>query len=150
MRATNVSLNASVSPAVEDRCVRWTTYSNLHAWFVSIKAFLIEFGFATIGSGGRLVFLEAMLRRIANVDKTEVSLDSSKTDDPKFDAFADVQSKNDYSTTQLTMMGYKGELLRAQYHETKSERCGLLHWSRLHILASAKRLSREKVLCDGG
>jgi hypothetical protein len=40
-------------------------------------------------------------------------------DDPNFDAFADVQSQNDYSTTQLTMMGYKGEMLRAQYHEDK-------------------------------
>ena len=29
MRTTNVSLNASVSPAVEDRRVRWTTHSNL-------------------------------------------------------------------------------------------------------------------------
>jgi hypothetical protein len=79
MRATNVSLNASVSPTVEDRRVRWTTYSNLHAWFVSFKAFIIEFGFATIGSNGRLVISEAMLRRIANTDKTEVSLDGSKT-----------------------------------------------------------------------
>ena len=46
MRAANVLLNASVSPGVEDRSVRWTTYSNLHAWFVSFKAFLVEFGFA--------------------------------------------------------------------------------------------------------
>jgi hypothetical protein len=56
--ATNVSLNASVAPAVEERCIRWTTYSNLHAWFVSFKAFLIEFDFAMIGSNGELVFLE--------------------------------------------------------------------------------------------
>jgi hypothetical protein len=40
-------------------------------------------------------------------------------DDPNFDAFLDVQSQNDYSTTQLTMMGYKGEMLRAQYCEDK-------------------------------
>ena len=44
LQATNVLLNASVSPAVKDRCVRWMTYSNLHAWFVSFKAFLIELG----------------------------------------------------------------------------------------------------------
>ena len=79
IRATNVSLNASVSPAVKDRRVRWTTYSDLHAWFVIFKAFLIEFGFATIGSNGRLVISEAMLCRIANTDETEVSLDGSKT-----------------------------------------------------------------------
>jgi hypothetical protein len=81
MRAMNVSLNASVSPTVEDRRVRWTTYSNLHAWFVSFKAFLIEFGFATIGGNSMLVISEAMLRRIANVDEMEVSLDGSKTND---------------------------------------------------------------------
>ena len=39
--------------------------------------------------------------------------------DPNFDAFVDVQSQNDCSTTQLTMMGYNGEMLRAQYHEDK-------------------------------
>jgi hypothetical protein len=51
-------LNASVAPAVEERRIRWTTYSNLHAWFVSFKVFLIEFGFAKIESNGELVFLE--------------------------------------------------------------------------------------------
>jgi hypothetical protein len=39
--------------------------------------------------------------------------------DPNFDAFLDVQSQNNYSTTQLTMMGYKGEMLRAQYLEDR-------------------------------
>jgi hypothetical protein len=58
IRATNVSLNASVAPAVKERCIRWMTYSNLHAWFVSFKAFLIEFGFVMIGSNGELVFSE--------------------------------------------------------------------------------------------
>jgi hypothetical protein len=59
IRATNVSLNASVAPVVKERGrIRWTTYSNLHAWFVSFKTFLIEFSFAAIGSNGKLVFLE--------------------------------------------------------------------------------------------
>ncbi len=58
IRATNVSLNASVAPAVKERRIGWTTYANLHAWFVSFEAFLIDFGFATIGSNGELVFLE--------------------------------------------------------------------------------------------
>ena len=64
MRATNVSLNASVSPAVEDRRVRWTTYSNLHAWFVNFKAFLIDFGFVTIGIDSKLVIPESMMRAL--------------------------------------------------------------------------------------
>jgi hypothetical protein len=55
------------------------TYSNLHAWFVSFKTFLIEFGFATIGSDGKLVFLEEMLCWMVNVDETEISVNGSKT-----------------------------------------------------------------------
>ncbi len=31
MKSTNVSLNADVSPAVKERCVRWMTYANLDA-----------------------------------------------------------------------------------------------------------------------
>jgi hypothetical protein len=33
--------------------------------------------------------------------------------DPNFDAYQDIQSQNDYSTTQLNVMGYRGDLLRA-------------------------------------
>jgi hypothetical protein len=40
-------------------------------------------------------------------------------DNPNFDAFLDIRLQNDYSTTQLTMMGYKGEMLWAQYLEDK-------------------------------
>jgi hypothetical protein len=35
--------------------------------------------------------------------------------DPNFDAYHDVQSQNDYSTTQLNVMGYRGDVLRAQF-----------------------------------
>ncbi len=38
---------------------------------------------------------------------------------PNLDAFLDVQLQNDYSTTQLTMTGYKGEMLWVQYLEDK-------------------------------
>jgi hypothetical protein len=78
IRATNVLLNASVSSAVEERCIRWMTYSNLHAWFVNFRGFLIEFGFAMIGSNGELVILEEMLRWMVNVNETEISVDGSK------------------------------------------------------------------------
>ncbi len=53
------------------------------------------------------------------LEKKKVGHNGTDRDDPNFDAFADVQSQNDYSTTQLTMMGYKGEMLWAQYHEDK-------------------------------
>ena len=52
-------------------------------------------------------------------ENKNVGHDGTGRDDPNSDAFADVQSQNDYSTTQLTIMGYKGEMLRAQYHEDK-------------------------------
>ncbi len=48
------------------------------------------------------------------LENKKVGHDGTDRDDPNFDAFADVQSQNDYCTTQLTMMGYKGEMLRAQ------------------------------------
>jgi hypothetical protein len=73
-------LNTDVLPAVKERCVGWTTYANLYAWFNNFRAFLIEFDFASIGDdGAELTFTEAQLRRIMNVDKTEVSLDASNT-----------------------------------------------------------------------
>ena len=53
------------------------------------------------------------------MENKKVGHNGTDRDDPNFDAFADVQSQNDYSTTQLTMKGYKGEMLRAQYHEDK-------------------------------
>jgi hypothetical protein len=48
MKTTNVSLNVDVSPAVEERHVRWTTYANLNAWFDNFRAFLVEFDFAGV------------------------------------------------------------------------------------------------------
>ncbi len=43
--------------------------------------------------------------------------------DPNFDAYQDIQSQNDYSTTQLNVIGYRGDLLRAQFRPDKiSER----------------------------
>ena len=79
MKSMIVSLNADVSPAVEERRVRWTTYANLDAWFDNFRAFLIEFDFAGVGDDGEPTFTEAQLRRIMNVDKTEISLGTSNT-----------------------------------------------------------------------
>jgi hypothetical protein len=39
--------------------------------------------------------------------------------DPNFDAYQDVQSQNDYSTTQLNVMGYRGDVLGAKFHPDK-------------------------------
>jgi hypothetical protein len=75
MRSTNVSLNADVSPPVEERRLRWTTWSNLLNWFENFKAFLVEFDFAGVDDeGGELTFTEEQLRRIMNIDETELAL----------------------------------------------------------------------------
>ena len=55
------------------------TYANLDAWFENFRAFLIEFNFAGIGDDGEPTFTEAQLRRIMNVDETEISLNASNT-----------------------------------------------------------------------
>ncbi len=38
-------------------------------------------------------------------------------DYPNFDIFQDIQSKNNFSTTQLNIMGYKGNGLKSQFME---------------------------------
>jgi len=74
MRSTNVSLNADVSPPVEERRLRWTTWPNLFNWFEKFKAFLVEFDFAGVDDGGELTFTEEQLRRIKNINETELAL----------------------------------------------------------------------------
>ena len=41
--------------------------------------------------------------------------DRTNKRDPNFDAYQDIQSKNDYSTAQLNLMGYRGDVPRAQF-----------------------------------
>ena len=80
MKSTNVSLNADVPPVVEERRVQWTTYANLDAWFDNFWAFMIKFDFSGIeDNGAELTFMEAQLRWIKNINKTEVSLDARNT-----------------------------------------------------------------------
>ena len=78
MRLTNVSLNADVSPGVEER-LRWKTYPNLPRWFKFFQKFLIKFGFAEVNSNGDLTFMEEQKHRILNVKEMKISLDLSKT-----------------------------------------------------------------------
>ena len=43
--------------------------------------------------------------------------------DPNFNIYQDIQSQNDYSTAQLNLMGYRGDVLRALFRPDKiSER----------------------------
>jgi len=54
---------------------------------------------------------------------SKVRHDGTDKRDPNFDTYQDIQSQNDYSTVQLNAMGYRGDLLRAQFRPDKiSER----------------------------
>ncbi len=79
IKATTVSLNASVATPVEERHVRWTTYSNLLNWFQNFWVFLIKYEFAQEGSDRELVIDDAAKRCILNINETELVLDGSKT-----------------------------------------------------------------------
>ena len=79
MRSTPVSFDAIVAPPVEERRLLWTTYDNLHRWFMSFKEFCLKSEFAMPDCNGDAVFSPEMLRCIANFDKTELSLDRSET-----------------------------------------------------------------------
>ena len=74
MRATRVSLNAAVTPPDKERRLHWTTYSNLLAWFMNFRVFLLGKDFAREGGGGdALIFDKDMLLQILNVNKTDFS-----------------------------------------------------------------------------
>ena len=65
-------------------------------------------------------------REVGKVPHTRKCLTNSKvrhnrTDkrDPDFDTYQDVQSQHDYRTAQLNVMGYRGDVLRAQFRPDK-------------------------------
>ena len=49
----------------------------------------------------------------------KVHHDGTDKDNPNFDVYQDIQFQNDFSTTQLSVMGYKGDALKAQFREDK-------------------------------
>jgi len=54
---------------------------------------------------------------------SKVRHDGTDERDPNFNAYKDIQSQNDYSTAQLNLMRYRGDVLRAQFCPDKiSER----------------------------
>jgi hypothetical protein len=60
------------------------------------------------------------MRHLTN---STVRHDGTDERDPNFDAYQDIQFQNDYSTTQLNVTGYRGDVLRAQFRPDKiSER----------------------------
>jgi hypothetical protein len=79
MKSTNVSLCAFFAPQAKERCICWTRYANLLAWFYNFKLFLIEFGFAIVGCNREPVFDEKMMHQILIAGTTDTSVNGSKT-----------------------------------------------------------------------
>ncbi len=79
MRLMPVFFDAIVTLSVKERRLLWTTYNNLQTWFMSFKEFCFKFKFAMLICNGDAVFSPEMLRRIASIDETELSLDGSET-----------------------------------------------------------------------
>ena len=53
MSLTEVSLDVTITPAIKERRFIGTTYdNNLHTWFMSFRAFLLQYGFAMLRSDG--------------------------------------------------------------------------------------------------
>jgi hypothetical protein len=66
------------------------------------------------------------LRKVSAVPHTRKYLTNPKVHhngadehNPNFDIFQDIQSQNNYSTAQLNVMGYRGNMLRAQFSADK-------------------------------
>ena len=53
-----------------------------------------------------------MRKSLAN---SKVRHDGTDKQDPNFKVYQDIQSQNNYSTTQLNVMGYIGDILRVQF-----------------------------------
>jgi len=75
---TDVMLSAGVQNIVEDRRIRWTTYSNLKLWFDSWGEDIVELGFGYHDADGKVVISDDQLARILNLDETCLSLDGTR------------------------------------------------------------------------
>ncbi len=66
-------------------------------------------------------------------------------DYPNFNIFQDIQSQNNFITTQLNVMSYKGDALKSQCMDKKFRRGRPLQLSQYPRLASTKRLSPPQI-----
>ncbi len=70
----------------------------------------------------------------------KVCHDVTGKDYPNFNVFQDIQSQNNFITTQLNVMGYKGDALKSQFMDKKFRRSRPPQLSQYPRRASAKRL----------
>ena len=45
LKETAVDLLSKLTENVEDRRIKWTTYSNINSWFLNLEHYLEELGF---------------------------------------------------------------------------------------------------------
>ena len=118
---TGVNLNATVNRAAEERRVRWCTYRNLKMWFGKWRQRLEELGFGYTDDDGKFVIPEDQLRRILNLDETNLSVDGSNQRrggrpavafvNPSLPRLGEQVPKSGYSLTLITGSTAAGEAL---------------------------------------
>jgi hypothetical protein len=86
----------------------------------------------------------------------KVRHDGTDKQDPDFDVYQNIQSQNNYSTTQLNVMGYRGNMLRAQFQADKiSKKQALVpvtvpHTCERQDAVAAERTNGKKFFVMGG
>jgi len=117
---TDVMLSAGVQNIVEDRRIRWTTYSNLKLWFDSWGEDIVELGFGYHDADGKVVISDDQLARILNLDESCLSLDGTKErrggrlSSALFDQTLPCPGKTaSKSSTTLTFIGGSNALVEA-------------------------------------
>lgn len=73
------------------------------------KAFNVELNQNTWSEVGAIPFTKNCL------SNPKVRHNRMDEDDPGFNMYCDIQSQNDYAMSQLVVMGYGGDVLRAQF-----------------------------------
>ena len=107
---------------VEERRVKWMTYSNLDLWFSHWEKVLNELGFSEYDlSGGNPTIPEKMLRNILNFDEMCLSLDGSTVtrggrppvefQDPRLPELGRSTSKTSQTSTMINGSNAWGEAL---------------------------------------
>ena len=75
--STAIDISAKKESFQEGRRILWTTYTNISMWFDNWEADLVNLGFATVDSDGRVYIPDKQLKRIINLDETCLCFDGN-------------------------------------------------------------------------
>ena len=114
-------LNAAKSQPVEERRLRWTTWSNSNTWFDSWESDLVSLGFAFKNDEDETIIPEDQKRNILNLDETCLGMDGNKGGrggrpsvvfyDPSLPKLGKRAVKSSLTTTMITGSNAIGEPL---------------------------------------